>query len=665
MALIIGFFGVLASALLVSTAEQAGTTFSLTANTVPVGQYPTTLTLDIDPNAESAGLLGAEVHLSYDPNLLSIQSISTNCGFNSCLDFSESGTLKFLGASGLQQDGGQILTTTQTFATLQILAAQSSTLTFSKCSIITNQASLATCTALPFTIQANGTVSTSCGNATLDTGETCDDGNTVNGDGCSSVCALETGGGMCGNSAVDTGETCDDGNTVNGDGCSSVCALEICGNGILNFGEQCDDGNQIDTDSCTNTCTNTSLVLENPICGNLVIEGSEQCDDGNDLAGDGCNQQCLLEVIRREVALDFLTFKTVSGVKSALVGKTLPLITNAHFTDESVQNITQLEGVIYSSSKPTVATIEQGNLITKRKGTTTFFVSYSTGGVTRNAQFSFTVTEPAPEPVPVAPVEPVKEPETPPVVEAPPQEDPSNEPLRPAAHSLTEGELGAIASASEVVESGAFVDQFQLDLPDSTQTIDHQIESCTGNGYFKGIDLSTLIGDADGDGLTDRSECYVGTNPRSYDTDRDGCSDGEEVNLLATNPTRAGDCDAKAESEAEPIKPMVSITDPQQGWIVRSNTPRLAGVVSRNATQVELVAFHADQSALAALKKVAEQLAADPRADLASSLMDELDNRIKQLNAFWLENGDFFDYGSLNTLIRRVSDIATQNGAMG
>lgn len=37
----------------------------------------------------------------------------------------------------------------------------------------------------------------------------------------------------CGNSIVETGETCDDGNKVAGDGCSVTCTLE-CGNGILN-----------------------------------------------------------------------------------------------------------------------------------------------------------------------------------------------------------------------------------------------------------------------------------------------------------------------------------------------------------------------------------------------------------------------------------------------
>ena len=43
-----------------------------------------------------------------------------------------------------------------------------------------------------------------------------------------------------------TGEQCDDGNTVSGDGCSSTCQIEtsVCGNGKLETGEECDDGNK-------------------------------------------------------------------------------------------------------------------------------------------------------------------------------------------------------------------------------------------------------------------------------------------------------------------------------------------------------------------------------------------------------------------------------------
>ena len=54
----------------------------------------------------------------------------------------------------------------------------------------------------------------------------CDDGNTVNGDGCDSTCHVETG------------YSCSGGNAYQ----SAIC-IEICGDG-LNFGHyECDDGN--------------------------------------------------------------------------------------------------------------------------------------------------------------------------------------------------------------------------------------------------------------------------------------------------------------------------------------------------------------------------------------------------------------------------------------
>lgn len=66
-----------------------------------------------------------------------------------------------------------------------------------------------------------------CGNAILEEGEQCDDGNIMNTDWCSSICVLEPKLPVCGNAAPETWEQCDDGNIVNGDGCDSVCKIEI------------------------------------------------------------------------------------------------------------------------------------------------------------------------------------------------------------------------------------------------------------------------------------------------------------------------------------------------------------------------------------------------------------------------------------------------------
>lgn len=62
--------------------------------------------------------------------------------------------------------------------------------------------------------------------------------------------------GSCGDGTFNAGERCDDGNTLNGDDCSSTCLIESCGDGILQGerGEQCDDGNTTSSDGCSSTC---------------------------------------------------------------------------------------------------------------------------------------------------------------------------------------------------------------------------------------------------------------------------------------------------------------------------------------------------------------------------------------------------------------------------
>ena len=111
----------------------------------------------------------------------------------------------------------------------------------------------------------------------------CDDGNSIESDGCDSNCRV-TG---CGNGIATDDEGCDDGNDVNGDGCDNNCTETACGNGVTTAGEECDDGNAVDGDECDSNCTR-------PQCGNGITAGEEQCDDGNDVGGDGCEADCTL-----------------------------------------------------------------------------------------------------------------------------------------------------------------------------------------------------------------------------------------------------------------------------------------------------------------------------------------------------------------------------------
>jgi cysteine-rich repeat protein len=152
-----------------------------------------------------------------------------------------------------------------------------------------------------------------CGNGVRESGEECDDGNTINNDGCDSSCDIENNGGgggggggsnsVCGNWFLESGEECDDGNTRSGDGCDSSCDIEepprdpVCGNGILEAGEQCDDGNTINNDGCDSSCDIENSPPLEPVCGDWYLEGLEQCDDGNTINGDGCSDICELEDI--------------------------------------------------------------------------------------------------------------------------------------------------------------------------------------------------------------------------------------------------------------------------------------------------------------------------------------------------------------------------------
>ena len=89
----------------------------------------------------------------------------------------------------------------------------------------------------------------------------------------------------CGDGLVGAGETCDDGNATDGDGCDHDCNPSACGNGITGGDEQCDDGNTQDGDGCSSTCRFAEAVCDD--CSD---------DDGNgvtDAADPGCSEGAL------------------------------------------------------------------------------------------------------------------------------------------------------------------------------------------------------------------------------------------------------------------------------------------------------------------------------------------------------------------------------------
>jgi fibro-slime domain-containing protein len=164
--------------------------------------------------------------------------------------------------------------------------------------------------------------------------ESCDDGNTLPGDGCTGLCAKEPNfdcpaqGGKCtstlkcGDGKRSPGEACDDGNTAAGDGCAADCAMlepgwycptagmpcqranGICGDSRVQPGETCDDGGVVSGDGCSAACrvepgfrcTQPGKPCQQvPVCGNGTKEGAEECDDSNLNSGDGCTSTCRVE----------------------------------------------------------------------------------------------------------------------------------------------------------------------------------------------------------------------------------------------------------------------------------------------------------------------------------------------------------------------------------
>ena len=136
-----------------------------------------------------------------------------------------------------------------------------------------------------------------CGDGTIDEHleEECDDGNTVNGDGCSSTCIIEEEEPFCGDGIKQECEECDDGNTINGDGCSSSCLVEEECN--LELTKSVDHQNAELGDILTYTlhykntgdkiCTGGGVKIQDTLDENLLYTGTYTKNILNDVDSQG------------------------------------------------------------------------------------------------------------------------------------------------------------------------------------------------------------------------------------------------------------------------------------------------------------------------------------------------------------------------------------------
>lgn len=130
-----------------------------------------------------------------------------------------------------------------------------------------------------------------CGNAVLEAGEQCDDGNAIDGDAC-----VHCQNARCGDGVRQAGvEDCDDGNGDDHDACLDTCAAAVCGDGVLRDDtEVCDDG---DNDGAYGGCMSDCSALA-PYCGDGDVDAVEMCDPEVQLpyANVDCDDDsCLLD----------------------------------------------------------------------------------------------------------------------------------------------------------------------------------------------------------------------------------------------------------------------------------------------------------------------------------------------------------------------------------
>ncbi len=141
-----------------------------------------------------------------------------------------------------------------------------------------------------------------CGNGTIDEGESCDDSNQLNDDGCAENCLLES------NMLCVSDADCDSNLCYFGQ-----CAEKaLCGDGLLGYGESCDDGGgngrdgqcdrfcrringqpcSLNIDCESSYCNNSSICAPTPLCGNGRIDEGEICDPA--ATPLSCSENCEL-----------------------------------------------------------------------------------------------------------------------------------------------------------------------------------------------------------------------------------------------------------------------------------------------------------------------------------------------------------------------------------
>jgi len=408
--------------------------------------------------------------------------------------------------------------------------------------------------------------------------------------------------------------------------------------------------NVCDKNSSAN-CSNNSMNFRTftpdpppPVCGDGIANYSngEQCDDGNVLSGDGCSSLCLYEIPSGSASCsDGLHNQGEEGIDC---GGPCPVSCptcidgKKNHGEESVDcggpcracsgNVSSCPEVAYSK----IITIchypdeDPENSITMLIPEN-LWSNYQLKGDTIGACPVFDIC---------------------------------TEALLSAA---PEREDQAIEEAETIIQQGVVEKQeIFIESPKVLTEVLTQIDICKASPLYASANFDDPSADTDGDGMSDRMECYAETNPSNIDTDGDGCGDFEEFNHYYTNPLDDSDC--KVEEKLDMFSDVL-ITDPQPGWILSTNKPSISGKVPSNTALVLVVATQSEQSSINSIIK-----AIDTIFDLKSSDSDsEINISIKNfaesvsvMNKFLEEYSSDFNSMQLDSILASIpSDINDNN----
>jgi cysteine-rich repeat protein len=286
-----------------------------------IGESSTELRGTVDVSASGGGYGGA-IYVTTRTGLDISGSLVTNGtesnGSNGSLDVE--GCDVTVTGTGVLDNGGELgdnLVTAGRDITIatggQILATLSGTNTFIHRDAANPPVINGTVTPAPTIIVSPGLSTCSqCGDGVVQSSETCDDGNTVGGDGCSADCQdegciAETTGypavPLCDDAKVCTTDACVDGACTHTVACDDGidCTFDAC-NGVGSCvhtptNSLCDDGNACTTDACSaaDGCTWTFLssacddgleCTSNDICSFGLCAGTVNCPGGLACNGD-------------------------------------------------------------------------------------------------------------------------------------------------------------------------------------------------------------------------------------------------------------------------------------------------------------------------------------------------------------------------------------------